>query len=316
MDIDLFNFKLPQDRISLRPKETKEAAKMLVVGPMGVLEDHKIKNFLDFLSPKDVVVFNDTKVIPSRLYGMKGETKVEVTLHKMLNQTKWAAFARPAKKLKSGDTINFGLLKAIVLQKLDGGEVHLNFPNEKKLIDKLKLIGQMPIPPYIASRREVDSSDLDDYQTSFARHEGAVAAPTAGLHFDTAGIDKLRISGVNIEFLTLHVGAGTFLPVKVKNTSNHKMHSERGFILLESAATEDGIIHPFNEDTDIFIRPGYRFKTVDMLLTNFHLPKSTLFMLVSAFSGLEPMKKAYAHAIEKEYGFYSYGDACLLYPEN
>ena len=341
MDVEQFNFDLPNERIALRPAEPRGAARMLVVAPFGVTKDRNVADFSRYLDKGDVLVFNDTRVIPARLHGLRGEVKIEVTLHKQLNQFAWAAFAKPAKRLRVGDEIDFGVLKAEVLGR-EGPEVLLKFNVEHALLDILKIAGEMPLPPYIASQRKPDERDLEDYQTVFGVKDGAVAAPTAGLHFQDEYLADFNAKGVEMEFLTLHVGAGTFLPIKVEDTSEHKMHSEWGEIsanvaaklnycrenggkivavgttalrLLESAADANGIIHPFKGDTDIFIQPGYKFRAVDALFTNFHLPKSTLFMLVSAFAGLERMKTAYKHAIDEKYRFYSYGDASLLFPQ-
>ena len=297
------------------------------------------------MRPGDIVVFNDTKVIPARLSGRRidngVEAGIELTLHKRENPNTWFAFARPAKKLKVGHTIQFdGGLQADVLDKQDGGEVLLGFNRSgDELMAALEDIGAMPLPPYIKRAKGGDAHDLKDYQTLFADRPGAVAAPTAGLHFTERMMASLEARGVKTARVTLHVGAGTFLPVKVEDTADHKMHAEWGEVseatahavnaarsgggrvvaigttslrLLESAADDDGVLHPFMDDTDIFITPGYRFKIVDVLMTNFHLPKSTLFMLVSAFAGLERMKAAYRYAIDSGYRFYSYGDACLL----
>lgn len=342
MDVEQFNFDLPNERIALRPAEPRGSARMLVVAPFGVTKDRNVADLSKYLNKGDVLVFNDTRVIPARLYGKRGEVKIEVTLHKQINQFSWAAFAKPAKRLKVGDEIDFGPLKADVLGR-DGGEVQLKFNVSNALLDVLKIVGEMPLPPYIASQRTPDEQDLEDYQTIYGAKEGAVAAPTAGLHFHDELLAEISEKGVEMEFLTLHVGAGTFLPVKVEDTMDHKMHAEWGEItpavaeklnicrknggkivavgttalrLLESATGADGIIKPFKGDTDIFIQPGYKFKAVDALFTNFHLPKSTLFMLVSAFSGLDRMKKAYEHAIAENYRFYSYGDSSLLFPKD
>ncbi len=345
MDLALFDFDLPKERIALRPVAPRDQAKLLVVTPDQkiLLSDAHVYNLADYLSDKDVLVFNDTKVIPSRLFGKRGEAKVEATLHKQISPDTWDAFVRPAKKYRIGDEINYGGLKAIVLDKRDGGEVTLKFDvDQAEALEAIKQHGAMPLPPYIAGQRPADERDLEDYQTIYSKEEGAVAAPTAGLHFTPDLMDKLDEKGVQRAFVTLHVGAGTFLPVKVDNTDDHKMHFERGSIsqqtadhlnrvranggkivsvgttslrLLESAADDAGVIHPFEDETDIFIRPGYKFKAIDALMTNFHLPKSTLFMLVSAFSGLDEMRKAYDHAINHNYRFYSYGDSSLLFPK-
>jgi S-adenosylmethionine:tRNA ribosyltransferase-isomerase len=359
MRVDLFDFELPQDRIALRPVEPRDAARLLVVctDTDPALEDRVVRDLPDLLRPGDVLVFNDTRVIPARLKGRRvgrGDTepKIEATLHQRLDGSRWKAFVKPAKRLNAGDTIRFGgegrvcllgMLDAHVEAKGEGGEVTLSFSFHGAVLDEaIAQVGEMPLPPYIAARRPTDARDLSDYQTMFAREEGAVAAPTAGLHFTPGLMDVLEKGGIEKALVTLHVGAGTFLPVKADMTEEHRMHAEVGHVsaetagrlnriraeggrivavgttslrLLESAAREDGTIEPFAAPTDIFITPGYRFKAVDILMTNFHLPRSTLFMLVSAFSGLETMKRAYAHAIETGYRFYSYGDACLLYPE-
>lgn len=338
MDVTLFDFTLPKDRIALRPAVPRDSARLLVVRPDG-LEDKVLLDLPTCLLPGDCIVSNDTRVIPARLFGHRGEAHVEITLHKRIDDTQWKAFARPAKKCRPGDVIDFDGLKASVRAR-DGGEVTLQF-DSNDLDRDLGAHGVMPLPPYIAALRPVDNQDRADYQTIFSCRPGAVAAPTAGLHFTDRVLQDLKMRGIGFETLTLHVGAGTFLPVKVDDTDDHKMHAEWGEIsketadrlnavraaggrivaigttslrLLESAADERGILHPFRGDTDIFMTPGYRFRAVDVLLTNFHLPKSTLFMLVSAFCGLERMQRAYAHAIENKYRFYSYGDASLLFP--
>lgn len=342
MKVDAFDFTLPPERIADRPAVPREAAKLLVV--REELSDHTVADLPDLLAEGDLLVFNDTKVIPARLRGTRRSAKIEVTLHKNVSADSWHAFAKPAKKLKVSDIIEFGDgFTALVTDKFEGGEVALAFSaSGPDLMEKLMAHGEIPLPPYISSLRAVDEQDKSDYQTIFAKDEGAVAAPTAGLHFTEALLEKFRARGVDMVTTTLHVGAGTFLPVKVDDTDDHKMHAERGFLnaetarkineararggrivsvgttslrLLESAADESGVLHPFEGETDIFITPGYRFKAIDLLITNFHLPKSTLFMLVSAFSGLETMKAAYAHAIAEKYRFYSYGDCSLLYPK-
>lgn len=342
MKVDAFDFTLPPERIADRPAVPREAAKLLVV--REELSDHTVADLPDLLAEGDLLVFNDTKVIPARLRGTRRSAKIEVTLHKNVSADSWHAFAKPAKKLKVSDIIEFGDgFTALVTDKFEGGEVALAFSaSGPDLMEKLMAHGEIPLPPYISSLRAVDEQDKSDYQTIFAKDEGAVAAPTAGLHFTEALLEKFRVRGVDMVTTTLHVGAGTFLPVKVDDTDDHKMHAERGFLnaettrkinevrarggrivsvgttslrLLESAADESGVLHPFEGETDIFITPGYRFKAIDLLITNFHLPKSTLFMLVSAFSGLETMKAAYAHAIAEKYRFYSYGDCSLLYPK-
>lgn len=350
MRVDAFDFDLPADRIALRPCDPREAARLLTVAPGAVpeLDDRRIADLPLTLSRGDVLVFNNTRVLPAQLEGQRtGRTgavaRIGVTLHKRLSEAEWHAFARPAKRLAPGDLIEFGEgFSARVTAKTDAGEVELAFDTGgRRFEEALAAFGRMPLPPYIAQRRAADAQDARDYQTIFAAESGAVAAPTAGLHFTPALMDALADAGVTTAFVTLHVGAGTFLPVKADDTADHRMHAEWGEIdaatatvlndarargarivavgttslrLLESAATPDGRVQPFSGDTAIFITPGYRFKAVDMLFTNFHLPRSTLFMLVSAFSGLETMKRAYAHAIAAEYRFYSYGDACLLAP--
>jgi S-adenosylmethionine:tRNA ribosyltransferase-isomerase len=342
MDIELFDFDLPKERIALRPASPRDAARMMVVGQGGGAPDDKsVADLPGYLKSGDVVVFNDTRVIPARLRGKRGDVNIEITLHKQLDEYVWVAFARPAKRLKADDEIDFGAVKAKVLAR-DGGEVTLKFSVGHGLIKFLEVSGEMPLPPYIGGKRGADENDLSDYQTTYAAVDGAVAAPTAGLHFTDDLMAAVTATGAEVTFLTLHVGAGTFLPVRAQDTADHKMHAEWGEIpqkvadrinrckaaggriiavgttslrLLESAADGEGIIKPFNGDTDIFIQPGYQFKAVDVLMTNFHLPKSTLFMLVSAFSGLDKMRAAYVHAIFNKYRFYSYGDACLLFPE-
>ena len=354
MRTDLFDFELPSENIALRPASPRDSARLLVVQGGGVLRDAVISDLPKWLEPGDALVVNDTKVISAQLRGRRigreTEPKIEATLIKRLDGSRWQALVKPAKKLASGDRIRFGNegrvcllghLDAEVEEKGAEGEVTLSFTFHGPTLDQaIADLGSPPLPPYIAGKRPPDERDLDDYQTMFAKEEGAVAAPTAGLHFTPALEAALHACGVNLHRLTLHVGAGTFLPVKSDDTEGHKMHSEWGSLtpatadalnevrakggrivavgttslrLLESAAREDDTIAPFEGETAIFITPGYHFRAVDILLTNFHLPKSTLFMLVSAFSGLETMKQAYAHAIEAGYRFYSYGDACLLF---
>ena len=351
MRVDRFDFDLPQDSIALRPAVPREAARLLAVRPCGApeLTDCRVADLPALLRAGDVLVFNNTSVLPAQLEGLRhgaGGTaaRIGITLHKRLAALEWRAFARPARKLSAGDRIVFGdNFAAIVRDKAEGGEIGLVFDTgDRSLEDCLAHHGRMPLPPYIASRRAADSRDDGDYQTIFAAEPGAVAAPTAGLHFTPSLMQELSAADIGTVLLTLHVGAGTFLPVKAEDTADHHMHAEWGEIsasaaeqlnrargdggrivavgttslrLLESAASEDGTIHPFSGDTAIFITPGYRFKAADLLITNFHLPRSTLFMLVSAFSGLETMQRAYAHAIETGYRFYSYGDACLLSPQ-
>ncbi|MEN3791818.1 tRNA preQ1(34) S-adenosylmethionine ribosyltransferase-isomerase QueA [Fulvimarina sp. MAC3] len=353
MRVDLFDFELPPERIALRPAEPRESAKLLGVSEAG-LSDRLIADLPDLLTPGDVLVFNDTKVIPAQLFGVRtreglrdgeGIAQIEATLHMRLSTESWAAFVRPAKRVKVGDTVVFSsgdaeTLAAEVTARGEAGEATLTFEHSGPDLDAaIAAVGHVPLPPYIAARRGDDEQDRADYQTVYAREAGAVAAPTAGLHFTDELLARLKERGIATEFLTLHVGAGTFLPVKADDTEDHRMHAEIGTIdnatadrlnavrasggrivsvgttslrLLESAASEDGRIAPFAGPTDIFITPGYRFRAVDRLMTNFHLPRSTLFMLVSAFSGLERMRGAYSHAIENAYRFYSYGDACLI----
>ena len=356
MRVDLFDFDLPESRIALRPVEPRDAARMLVVRPGAGLEDRLVRDLPTLLRPGDALVHNDTKVVPSRLFGLRfrGEAaaRVEIMLHKREGADRWRAFARPAKKLAPGDRILFGEasesmacllshLDAEVEAKGEGGEVLLRFAFAGPALDEaIAGLGELPLPPYLANKRPTDTKDLSDYQTVYAREEGAVAAPTAGLHFTDDLIRRLDEAGIARHCVTLHVGAGTFLPVKSDDTAEHRMHSEWGCLsletaqalnetrarggrivavgttslrLLESAAGEYGTIGSFSGDTSIFITPGHRFRTADILMTNFHLPRSTLFMLVSAFSGLDTMRAAYAHAVEAGYRFYSYGDASLLF---
>ena len=306
------------------------------------LSDRSVLDLPEILRPGDALIFNDTRVIPAQLEGRRGEARVGATLHKREGLREWWAFVRNAKRVRDGDVIEFDEgVKASAVQRDDEGAILLHFHGDEPVELLLERAGQMPLPPYIAGKRATDDADLDDYQTMFARESGAVAAPTAALHFTDRLIAALAERGVRRETLTLHVGAGTFLPVKADDTTSHRMHSEWGRIdqatadrlnavkaaggrliavgttslrLIESAAAEDGTIQPFEGDTAIFITPGYRFKAIDGLMTNFHLPKSTLFMLVSALMGLDVMKSAYAHAIEQGYRFYSYGDSSLLLP--
>ena len=342
MRVDLFDFDLPPDRIALRPEHPRDQAKLLVVQGSD-LQDCRIYDLPGLLRPGDMLVFNDTRVIPAQLEGRRGDARIGATLHKREGPRRWRAFVRNAKRVRDGDRIDFGSgVAAVAEARLADGSLLLDFEGEEPVELLLERAGRMPLPPYIAAKRPTDERDADDYQTMFAREEGAVAAPTAALHFTPALIEALGEAGVLHETLTLHVGAGTFLPVKVEETEAHVMHSEWGRIeaaaaerinaaraagarliavgttslrLLESAADGEGRVKPFEGDTDIFITPGYRFRAVDGLLTNFHLPRSTLFMLVSALMGLERMQAAYAHAIRSGYRFYSYGDASLLLPE-
>ena len=342
MRVDLFDFELPSDRIALRPASPRDSARLLGVGAHGALSDHNMRDLPGLLRAGDVLVFNDTRVIPAQLEGTRGEARIGATLHKREGPRAWRAFIRNAKRLREGDRVEFGAgVAALATERGADGAFLLSFEGEEPVELLLERAGRMPLPPYIAGKREADARDREDYQTMFAREEGAVAAPTAALHFTPGLMAALAAAGIGHETLTLHVGAGTFLPVKADDTAEHVMHAEWGRIdaataarlnavreaggrliavgttslrLLESAAGDDGKIHPFQGDTAIFITPGYRFRAVDGLLTNFHLPRSTLFMLVSALMGLETMQAAYAHAIASGYRFYSYGDASLLLP--
>ena len=341
MRVDLFDFELPKDRIALRPASPRDSAKLLVVRGSS-LSDHVVLELPKLLRAGDVLVFNDTKVIPAQLEGRRGDAIIGATLHKREGPRTWRAFLRNAKRVREGDRIEFGAgVDASASDKSADGSALLHFHGEEPVELLLERAGRMPLPPYIAGRRPADARDADDYQTMFARDEGAVAAPTAALHFTPRLMSALADAGIGHETLTLHVGAGTFLPVKVEDTAEHRMHSEWGRIpsetadrlnaaravggriiavgttslrLLESAADEKGRVRPFEGDTAIFITPGYRFRAVDGLVTNFHLPRSTLFMLVSALMGLDAMREAYAHAIAQGYRFYSYGDSSLLLP--
>jgi S-adenosylmethionine:tRNA ribosyltransferase-isomerase len=336
-----FDFDLPAERIALRPARPRDSARMLEVCG-DEISDHHVPDLPDLLRPGDVLVFNDTKVIPAQLDGRRGEASIGATLHKREGPREWQAFLRNAKRARVGDTIDFGEgVHASVAEKSDDGSALLHFHGEEPVELLLERAGRMPLPPYIASKREIDERDREDYQTMFAREEGAVAAPTAALHFTPRLLEALDARGIGRETLTLHVGAGTFLPVKSERIDEHRMHAEWGRIneataerlnavrrsggrlisvgttslrLLESATDDQGSIRPFEGDTAIFITPGYRFNAIDGLITNFHLPRSTLFMLVSALMGLDVMKQAYAHAIGAGYRFYSYGDASLLLP--
>lgn len=355
MRVDAFDFELPPDRIALAPASPRDSARMLVVGENGALTDARVSDLPSWLKAGDTVVVNDTKVIAGRLDGVRvrgaAAAHIEATLIRRVDDCRWAALVRPAKKLKVGERIRFGGaseslacllagLDAEVERKEEGGEVLLRFAFTGAALDEqIERLGSPPLPPYIAGRRAPSEQDRGDYQTMFAAEPGAVAAPTAGLHFTPDLVAQIEAAGVTIHKVTLHVGAGTFLPVKVEDARHHKMHAEWGEIdgetaaalnaarersgrivavgttsarILESAADRGGRVQPFRGETSIFILPGYRFRAVDALFTNFHLPRSTLFMLVSAFSGLEAMKAAYAHAIACGYRFYSYGDACLL----
>jgi len=359
MRVDAFDFDLPAQSIALRPAVPRDTARLLVVNPDAAppISDHVVTELANFLQPGDALVFNQTRVIAAELTGLRRRgdnvAAISITLHKRDAIDRWQAFARPAKRLKPGDRLVFGTqgtaceassLEATVGDRHDGGLVDLIFDLAGPDLDfAIASHGRMPLPPYIASKRDQDARDQSDYQTIYAREEGAVAAPTAGLHFTDAIMKGLDARGIERHFLTLHVGAGTFLPVKADDTDDHQMHAEWGRVdadaamalnavrargnrvvavgttslrLLESATNADGKLEPFDGDTDIFITPGYAFRFVDALMTNFHLPRSTLFMLVSAFAGTELMAEAYRHAIDDGYRFYSYGDASLLFLGN
>jgi S-adenosylmethionine:tRNA ribosyltransferase-isomerase len=360
MRTDLFDFDLPPERIALRPALPRDSARLMVVHPGETppWQDRTVRDLPDILEPGDCLVVNDSKVIAARLKGRRigrgdNEPAIEATLHKRVDGSTWRAFILGARKVQVGDVLRFGdegrvcflgQLDAQVSHKDENGDVTLSFSFHGPVLDQaISDLGDMPLPPYIASRRPTDDQDRTDYQTMFADQDGSVAAPTAGLHFTPALLDRLAARGVDVSKVTLHVGAGTFLPVKTDDVEDHTMHAESGVVsagtaealnacrakggrivavgstalrLLESAAAEDGTIREFAGETAIFITPGYRFKAIDLMLTNFHLPRSTLFMLVSALGGLDVMKQAYAHAIVAGYRFYSYGDACLLYPQS
>lgn len=346
MDVSLFDFDLPEGLIALRPAEPRDSARLLVVHPDGGLEHRRIGDLPNYLRAGDALVVNDTKVIQARLRGLRQRTgspgaKIELLLHRRVAPDRYLAFARPAKKLSPGDALVLGhAMAATVIGRGEAGEVEIGFELSGARLDAaIAAEGETPLPPYIAGKRKADERDTADYQTIYAREAGSVAAPTAGLHFTPHMFGTLTEMGVTREHVTLHVGPGTFLPVSVDDTAAHKMHSEHATLTedaaerlnkaraaggrivavgttslrtLESAASPDGVIHPMARETDIFITPGYRFRTAEVLLTNFHLPRSTLFMLVSAFTGLNVMKHAYGEAINLGYRFYSYGDACLL----
>ena len=357
MRLSDFDFDLPSDSIALRPARPRDSARLLCVSPNceNPFQDKRVSDLSDLLRAGDGLVLNDTRVIQAALSGLRDRggvsAAVSFTLHKRIDASRWRAFARPAKRLAAGDRIAFGAgpgepdggaLRAEVAERGEGGEVTLEFDAAGAALDeKIAKYGAMPLPPYIASKRPADGEDRDDYQTVFAAHEGAVAAPTAGLHFTAELLAALAARGISHHFVTLHVGAGTFLPVKEDDPAKHEIHAEWGEVtaqtaealnavrarggrlvavgttalrLIESAARPDGTIEAFGAETDLFIRPGYKFKAIDRLITNFHLPRTTLFMLVSAFSGLEVMQRAYAHAVAEGYRFFSYGDACLLAP--
>ena len=342
MKVDAFDFTLPPERIALRPVSPRDSARLLVLDGAAT-HDAAVRDLPSFLRAGDLLVFNDTRVLPAQLDGRRGDARIGATLHKREGPRRWRAFVRNAKRLREGDVIDFGAgVTATAGDRGEDGSFALDFAGDEPVELLLDRAGTMPLPPYIASRRPTDARDAEDYQTMFARETGAVAAPTAALHFTPALIAALEAAGIGHAMLTLHVGAGTFLPVKAEDTDDHRMHAEWGRIdrptadrlnavraaggrviavgttslrLIESAAGEDGTIRPFEGDTAIFITPGYRFRGIDGLMTNFHLPRSTLFMLVSALMGLDRMQAAYAHAIAAGYRFYSYGDASLLLPE-
>ncbi|MEM8749283.1 MAG: tRNA preQ1(34) S-adenosylmethionine ribosyltransferase-isomerase QueA [Pseudomonadota bacterium] len=350
MRVDDFDFDLPEENIALRPAVPRDSSRLLVVNEAGKpqFQDDTVSHLTAYLRAGDALVFNDTKVIPAQLEGIRyradAQARIGFTLHMRESANSWRAFARGAKKLKVGETVEFTKsgFSAEVTWKGEGGEVELRFSLSGPDLDLALLEhGHMPLPPYIAAKREQDEQDIEDYQTIYARESGAVAAPTAGLHFTDDLMAKLKTVGVEHHFITLHVGAGTFLPVKVDDVADHKMHHETGYVtsetadalnrvrasggrvvcvgttslrLLESSVQPDGTFVPWQGSTDIFITPGYRFRATDALMTNFHLPRSTLFMLVSAFAGVETMKNAYNHAIQAGYRFYSYGDSSLLFP--
>ena len=344
MQVDHFDFDLPESLIALRPAQPRDAARLLHIPAAADMADKSVHDLPQLLRAGDALVVNTTKVIPARLIGTRLRTggvggKIEITLTERLGPVDWRCFMKPAKKVKDDDIIDFSGVEAEVSEREEGAaRLVFRLPADA-METSLAELGTMPLPPYIAGKRAPDAQDNDDYQTLFAREEGAVAAPTAGLHFTPELVAALKEQGVNFHEVTLHVGPGTFLPVKVDNIMDHKMHGEWGQVtsetaaalnkvkenggrivcvgttslrLIESATSEDGVVNPYEDVTDIFISPGYRFRAADLLLTNFHLPRSTLFMLVSAFSGLEEMQAAYAHAIAEAYRFYSYGDACLL----
>ncbi|GJE17964.1 tRNA preQ1(34) S-adenosylmethionine ribosyltransferase-isomerase QueA [Methylobacterium marchantiae] len=358
MRVDLFDFDLPEASIALRPPQPRDAGRLLVVRPGQPLEDRAVRDLADLLRPGDALVFNDTRVIPARLHGIRHRPgspglRMEAMLHLREAPECWRAFARPGKRLAIGDRIGFGrsgegeacalgVLDATIVEKREGGEIVLRFDLSGPALDEaIALTGELPLPPYIAGKRPTDARDAVDYQTVYARQAGAVAAPTAGLHFSDALLSRIDAAGIERHTVTLHVGAGTFLPVKADDTDDHRMHAEIGILdagtadalnavrarggrivavgttalrLIESAADGEGRLHAFSGPTEIFITPGTRIRGVDALMTNFHLPRSTLFMLVSAFSGLATMRAAYAHAVAEGYRFYSYGDSSLLFP--
>ena len=339
MRVDLFDFSLPSERIAVRPARPRDSARLLQIGANKLCDRH-VRDLPGLLLPGDVLVLNDTRVVPARLKGKRGEARIEVTLLRLLADGAWNAFARPAKRLKPGDEIIFAAGFSAQVEAREDGEVHLRFALQgDDLRAALERYGNAPLPPYIPRDDGADARDQQDYQTIYAAHDGAVAAPTAGLHITAELNAALAARGISLEFVTLHVGAGTFLPVRTDDTDDHVMHNEWGALsadaatrinaargrggrviavgstslrILERAADKTGTLSPFSGDIDLFIVPGYHFKIVDLMMTNFHLPRSTLFMLVSAFAGMKCMQAAYAHAIENEYRFYSYGDSSLL----
>ncbi len=342
MRLDEFDFALPRDLIARRPASPRDSARLMVVE--REIADRRVSDLADLLHPGDMLVVNETKVVPVRLSGQRGETAISVTLHTDLGEGRWLAFAKPGRRLREGDRIDFadGFF-ALVREKTPQGDVALDFARSAgELLEALEEHGAMPLPPYIRRDGGGRKSDRNDYQTMFAARSGAIAAPTAGLHFTSALMESLFACGIGCTRITLHVGIGTFLPVKADMLEDHSMHAEYGIVtgeaaaainaarteggrivavgttcvrLLESAVDENGVVRPFEGETDLFIRPGRRFRAVDLMMTNFHLPKSTLFVLVCAFAGRERMRTAYRHAVESGYRFYSYGDACLLSPE-
>jgi S-adenosylmethionine:tRNA ribosyltransferase-isomerase len=346
MDVSLFDFELPEAQIALRPANPRDSSRLMVVDGNGAIHHRAMRDLPELLRAGDALLVNDTKVIPARLHGRRLRdglsAKIEILLHRRLDDDRFSVLARPARKLMNGDRLVFGALAAQVTGRGENGEAEIRFGLSGAALDAaIAAQGEMPLPPYIAGKRKPDARDVADYQTTFARQNGSVAAPTAGLHFTPELFAALAAQGVARETVTLHVGLGTFLPVTVQDTDQHRMHPERALLdaataarlnavhaaggriacvgttslrTLESATRPDGVIEPFDGDTDIFIAPGYRFRAADMLLTNFHLPRSTLFMLVSALMGLDLMKRAYQEAIAQGYRFYSYGDACLLRP--
>lgn len=348
MEISAFDFDLPAERIALRPARPRDAARLLVVRPGAPLADHVLRDLPDLLAPGDLLVVNDSRVRRAQLRGLReargGTARIDLTLHRQSGPQLWQALARPAKRLRVGDVVRFAEgLEAEVVARGEGGEVVLRFDRAgAELADALERVGEMPLPPYIARRRAADAQDTEDYQTVFARHQGSVAAPTAGLHFTPRLLDALAARGIQLARVTLHVGPGTFLPVTAARVEEHRIHAEWGEVgaeaaaaisaahrsgrrvvavgttalrLIETAAAQTGAVAPFRGETALFITPGHRFRAADALLTNFHLPRSSLFMLVCAFSGIETMRAAYAHATATGYRFYSYGDASLLFPQ-